>query len=74
MFVNYVAKKRGCGYDIVVEWVPTADPKQGKTKAERELRNDPFSTFFSGIEESGRKMSSLLDVCITEQIDITVEI
>jgi len=46
------AKKRG--YDIVVEWVPTQATAQ-QSKAERELKNDPFSTFFSGLSESGGK-------------------
>ena len=45
------AKKRG--YDIVVEWVPTQATAQ-QSKAERELKNDPFSTFFSGLSESGQ--------------------
>ena len=47
----YILGKKGGSYDIVVEWVPL--PGEEKTKAERELRNDPFSTFFSGLAESG---------------------
>jgi hypothetical protein len=50
------AKKRGYAY--VTEWVPEPTPaKQMKTKAERELRNDPFSTFFASIDDSGGKRS-----------------
>ena len=51
----FSAKKRG--YDIIIDWVETP-VAANLSRAERELKNDPFSTFFSSISESGREKLS----------------
>ena len=53
--VFFSAKKRG--YDIIIDWVETP-VAANLSRAERELKNDPFSTFFSSISESGREKLS----------------
>jgi len=49
------SKKRGAGWDIVVEWVPTAPPPAKKTKLEKELGFDVDSSFGQTVALSGGK-------------------
>jgi len=49
------AKKRGGGYDIVVEWVPNAPPSSKKTRLEKELGFDNDSSFGMTVANSGGK-------------------
>jgi len=49
------SKKRGAGWDIVVEWVPTAPPPAKKTKLEKELGFDVDSSFGQTVAMSGGK-------------------
>jgi len=49
------SKKRGAGWDIVVEWVPTAAPPAKKSKLEKELGFDVDSSFGQTVALSGGK-------------------
>jgi len=49
------SKKRGAGWDIVVEWVPTAPPPAKKSKLEKELGFDIDSSFGQTVAMSGGK-------------------
>jgi len=49
------SKKRGAGWDIVVEWVPTAPPPAKKSKLEKELGFDVDSSFGQTVALSGGK-------------------
>ena len=62
----FSAKKRG--YDIIIDWVETP-VAANLSRAERELKNDPFSTFFSSISESGREKLSFF--CRSRNVFVT---
>jgi hypothetical protein len=52
----YLALKRSGGWDIVVEWVSTPEPDSKRSRLERGLQIDPFSSFSvaaSQLAESG---------------------
>ncbi len=54
MFI--LALKRSGGWDIVVEWVSTPEPDSKRSRLERGLQIDPFSSFSvaaSQLAESG---------------------
>eukprot|EP00092_Neocalanus_flemingeri_P083525 GFUD01104848.1.p1 GENE.GFUD01104848.1~~GFUD01104848.1.p1 ORF type:complete len:1707 (+),score=593.92 GFUD01104848.1:349-5469(+) len=48
-------KKRGGGWDIVVEWVPTGPPQAKKSKLEKQLGFDMDSSFGQTVAMSGSK-------------------
>jgi hypothetical protein len=51
-----LALKRSGGWDIVVEWVSTPEPDSKRSRLERGLQIDPFSSFSvaaSQLAESG---------------------
>jgi hypothetical protein len=53
---SYLALKRSGGWDIVVEWVSTPEPDSKRSRLERGLQIDPFSSFSvaaSQLAESG---------------------
>jgi len=49
------SKKRGSGWDIVVEWVPTGPPMAKKSKLEKQLGFDMDSSFGQTVALSGGK-------------------